>query len=227
MAKTYAQMKTNVGNFVQDTSSPFATLIGRWINDKYRDIARRGKWSALIDFDYTFNTVVGTATYDLPTDFEQELFVANTTDGQSLNRMTEGEWYEQNTYRYSGGSLTNGKSDTYIILEESSKIMLDPPPDAVRKIVMPYKKVITDMTGDSETVAIKDIEVLIEFGAISEAFAYKKQYQKADYHLQRYENELSKRIMQEKAKMNQQFQRIPSGYQTTHISRFTGEVPYA
>jgi len=227
MSKTYAEMKTNVGNFVQDTGATFAVLVGRWINDKYRDISRRGRWPELVDFDYTFNTVAGTATYDLPADFEQEVFVANTTDGKALDRMTEGQWYELNVSRYNAGVLQNGDPDTYVIQEAEQKIMLDPPPDSVKKIVMPYKKVITDLVGDTDTVDIKDIEVIIEYGAISEGLAYKKQYQKADYYLQRYENELAKRLMQEKTKMNQRFQRISDRTSYGRIFRFTGDVPYA
>jgi hypothetical protein len=227
MAKTYAEMKTNVGNFVQDTSTNMATLIGRWINDKYRDVSRRGKWSALIDFDYTFPTVIGTDAYALPADFEQEIFVANITDGMALARMSEGEWFSQNVTRYNAGVLANGQSDTYVISENTDEIILDPPPDKVRTISMPYKKTITDLSGDSNTVLIKDIEVIIEYGAIAEALAYKKQYQKADYYLQRYENELSKRIQQEKAKHNARWQRISEGYEVGRITRLTGDTSYA
>lgn len=227
MAKTFAQMKSNVGNFVQDTSAPFSVLIANWINDKYRDIARRTNWSALIDFNYTINLIAGTQEYNLPTDFEQELFVANTTDGAKLNRYSEGGWFEERYGAFGGGTIASGTPSRYVILEETGKVLFDPKPDAVKVIAFPYKKTIAELSGDTETTYIKDIEFIIECGAIHEALAYKKQYQKADYYLQKYEKELATRIGQEKNKLNQTLQRISSSYDVSAVRRMTGDTPYA
>ena len=70
-------------------------------------------------------------------------------------------------------------------------------------------------------------EAGLEFGAIGEALAYKKQYQKADYYFQRKEAEVNKRIAQEKAKLNSMLQRVSSGYRVSNVGRLTGDVPYA
>jgi hypothetical protein len=226
MAKTFSTMKTNVGNFVQDTSSGLATLIGVWLNDKYQDIARRFPWSSLINNDYTFNTVAGTATYDLPADFEQEIFVMNTTDGEKLLRYSEPNWWQERFAAYSAGSIASGNPTKYIILKESSKIQLDPKPDAIKVMAFPYKKTITALSGNTDAVVIPDIEVIMEYGAIGEAEAYKKQYQKADYFFQRYEDALSKRVIQEKSLQNQLYQRISQGYQVPNVKRLTGDSSY-
>jgi len=226
MAKTFATMKTNVGNFVQDTSTAFATIIGVFINDKYRDVARRHYWSALVNNDYTFNTVAGTATYDLPADFEQEIFVANITDGEEITRYTENNWWKERYSAYQAGSIQRGTIARYVILEESTKIQLDPTPNAVKTIAFPYKKTITELSGNTDTVLIKDIEHVIELGAIGEALAYKKQYAKADYYLQRYEQENIKRITQEKLKTNQKWQRVSETYRVPSVTRLTGDTSY-
>jgi hypothetical protein len=34
MNKSFSQLRTNVGNRVQDTGASLATLIGYWVNDK-------------------------------------------------------------------------------------------------------------------------------------------------------------------------------------------------
>lgn len=226
MAKTFAQMKTNVGDFVQDTTSTFSILIARWLNDKYRDVARRTNWSGLVDFSHTITLVAGTQEYDLPADFEQEIFVANITDGVALNRYTEAQWFNERYSAYSGGAIQSGTPTRYVILESTSKVFFDPNPDQVKTIAFPYKKTITDLTGDSETVLIKDIEFIIECGAIHEALAYKKQYQKADYYNSKYEAELGKRISQEKSKINQLLQRISASYDMGSMRRLTGDTSY-
>ena len=226
MAKTYAVMKTNVGNFVLDTSTAMASIIGNFINDEYRDVARRCTWSSLINFDYTFPTVAATATYSLPADFEQEIFVANITDGTQLTGMNEGNWFKERFSQYQSGSVQSGTSVYYVILREASQIYLEPKPDAVKTIAMPYKKTVTALSGDSDTVAIPDIEVILEYRAISEALAYKKQYQKADYYRQKAEDELSKRISQDKDRRNLAYQRIPAFSSTSIPGRLLGNNSY-
>lgn len=226
MSKTFTTMKTNVGKFVLDTSTPMASLIGNWINDKYRDVARRFAWSSLIDFDYTFPTVIGTSNNTLPADFEQEIFMANITDGYMLTAYNEGNWFRERYGQYSSGTLASGTPMNYIILREEGTSFLDPVPDAVKTMAMPYKKKITDLSGDADTVAIDDAEVIIEMGAIAEALAYKKQYQKSAYYFQRYEDELSKRSAQEKNRRNMAYQRISSTYSIRPNGRLLGNTSY-
>lgn len=151
MSKTLSTMKTNVGNYVQDTSSTFATLIPNWINDKYTDIGRSCLWSSLVNFSKTITTVVGTSTYDLPTDFDQELFVADITNGHMLERNRESDWWRDRHGAYSSGSISNGNPLRYIILEATRQIKLDPPPDAVDTIAIPYKRLVQPLIGITGT----------------------------------------------------------------------------
>jgi hypothetical protein len=227
MSKTFEVMKTNVGNMCgPDTSAEFATLIGVWLNDKYLDIARRIMWSALIDNDYTDATEVGVSEYALPTAFEEELFVADITDGFYLKRYTEGLWWQERATAYQGGAIQGGTASRYVILREADKLKLDPTPNVIHTIAMPYKKSITALAADASTVVIKDIEYIMELGAVALGQAYKKQFAKAGAYSQLYEAELAKRIGQEKSPINQSFQFIPGRADSSAIMPMTGWASY-
>jgi hypothetical protein len=300
MGKTLTTMKTNVGKQIRDTSSAFAAVIAVFINDKRRDVWRRCMWSATIDDNYTFESVVGTATYDLPSDFDTELFVANIAKGRSLERMTQGQFWRERASAYQSDTISNGTSIYYSILEEVitssgypyGQLRLDPPPDTAETYAMPYRRKFTDLielTGqcdtdtaskiidsdntfitsgvkpgmrvknttdntysyissvDSETqltidsdlcpdgnenftiageIVIPDIDWIVELGSIGEAWAYKRQFQKANYYLNRYEVELRRRIGQERSKINQRYQMISENYRTAPYRRFSGDTSY-
>jgi len=300
--KNFSTMKTNCGNMVQDTSSTFATIIGTFLNDKYRDVWRRILWTDIIDDDYTFTSVLDQAQYDLPSDFEEELYVQNiTAQSGALARKTIGEWWRDRGEGYASGALDSGTPNNYVILKEVinssgnpyGAIKLDPPCDtASESYAMPYKRMHTDLLGttgtattdtaskiiasastfktdgvepgmrvnnttdgtygivasvDSETQLtmdsdlcpdgdesftisnlplIADISWILELGAIGEAFAYKRQMQKSDYFLSRYEKELRTRISQERSQANQRYQIIPQSHESARIRRFSGDKPY-
>ena len=226
MSKTLTVMQTNVGNMVQDTSTSFAVLIKVWLNDKYQDISRRHNWSALIDDNYTDATEVGVAEYNLPSDFEEELFVADTTDGFYLKRQTEGLWWRERAEAYLAGTIQGGTARNYVILRETSKLKLDPTPDKIHTIAMPYKKSFTALSATIDVPVIKDIEVIMELGATSMAEAYKKQFAKAGMYMQLYEQELARRIGQERSPVNQSFQFIPERADPSAIMPMTGWGSY-
>ena len=45
--KQFSTLKTNVGYFVQDTSTALNTLIGYWVNNRYRDLLNAYDWEQL------------------------------------------------------------------------------------------------------------------------------------------------------------------------------------
>jgi len=227
MAKAFSVMKTNVGNQVMDTSTAMATLIGVWLNDKYKDVSRRCEWAVLIDDDYTIAvTAAGGATYALPADFDHEIFVADKTNGIVLKRYNTGNWWTERSQDYSGAALQTGQPTKYIIELQSGKVRLDPAPNATLTLAFPYKTIITDLSADADEPVILDIEFLMEMGAIGEAWAYKKQFNKADYYFQRYETEVNKRVGQERSQINQMYQWISAGYRVHGVSRLTGDNSY-
>lgn len=301
MNRTFTEMKTKVGNFVEDTDADLLTLIGEWLNDKLSDAHGRCNWSNAVNFTYTFPTVAAQQAYNTPSDFEEELFVGNITDGEELARAPEGNWMTDRIGAYSGGTIASDSNPRNYVVSKSAlkttgsgfgKIYLDPTPNAVKTIAMPYKKKHLRLLGttgtcttdtankviavastfitsgveagmilknttdntysyissvDSETQLTCDTDVcpdgneefvisneltiirldwILELGAIAELYAYKKQFQKADYYAQKFEAELEKRIMQEQAVTNQLFQSIIADYRMGGIYRLTGNSSY-
>jgi len=203
MSKTFAVMKTNVTNFVQDTSSNMKTLAGVFINDAYQSVARRNLFESIIDHDYTFDTVISQSEYSLPSDFEEELFLANIATGCKLVRYTQKDWWEKRYSAYLNDSITAGTPDRYMILYDQDKLKIDPAPTKAETYAMPYKKRVTDLSGDSDVCTIKDIEMYLEAYAISMAFSYQKQFQKADYWMNKAEFELNNLIESQNSRNNQ------------------------
>lgn len=226
MAKTFATMYANVGTMCGDTSTAFQTIIKVFINDKYRDICSRALHSELIDWDYTITLVSGTATYDFPTSFDFEVFCADITEGFALKRYTEGGWWEERHSAYSAGTIAGSTSTRYMILREASKIRFDPTPNNTHVIAFPYKKIVTDLSATTDTPLINGIDVALEYGATAEAMFYKKQYQKGDYWLQKYENEVNKFLHKIRSYPNQRYQFIPEGRDVVSVKRLTGDASY-
>ena len=84
--RRYADMQTNVGNNIQDTSSATQTIIGRVLNDAYFDLMRRVNFRA-INEDFTFASVAGTEDYVLRSDFGKEIRVVDPTNKFCLTKV--------------------------------------------------------------------------------------------------------------------------------------------
>jgi len=96
MNKSFSVIKSNAGSEVQDTSTSFATIIGRFINRRYFQILRTINWRNINDA-YTFDTVVGTQRYVLPDDFGKEISCTDTTNSGELSKFQIDELYS--TYK--------------------------------------------------------------------------------------------------------------------------------
>jgi hypothetical protein len=229
--KTFSTIKTNVGNMICDTSNDTDTLIGVWVNDAYQDAWRRAYWADLIDDDFTFESVADQAEYSFSsdlgiTDFGKELFVADIANGHMLDRFKIKDWWKNRATDYSDDSLDSGNPLRYVILPEAGSIKLDPPPDTAETYAMPYQKEVSDLSDDSDTPSIVTISTYLEFYATGQGFAYKKQYEKASWWLNRAEAELRKLIKQEYVKINQTYQRKLANYRISKIERFMGNRSY-
>ena len=166
-------MKTNTGSLIQDTSSGTATKILVWLNSKYKDIWRRVNWTAITDDDFTFESAVGTSLYDLPTDFEEELFLANIANGESIQRVTEGEFWRDRTGAHQADTIPNGTVRRYVILEETKitsgvvrrQIRLDPPPSVVDTYALPYKRSFIPLIATTGTATTDTSNKVIDSNA--------------------------------------------------------------
>jgi len=226
MAKAFSTMKTNVGNMLQDTSGATATLIGVWLNDGYQDAWARCLWTSLVDDDFTFESVADQAEYSLESDFGEDVALVRISDGVVLKRVQEKNWWDWYSAKYSDDEIDSGSPQRYVILEESSKIKLDPPPDEANTYAFPYKKTVTDLSGDTDTVDIPRIEQYMEYRALSIGFAYKRKFQVSDSWNNRAEFELQKRMKQERVKINQKYQYRPFHRTMSGIYRLMGDKSY-
>jgi hypothetical protein len=152
--KTFAEMKTNVGRICDmDTSTPFLSLAGGWLNDRYLDAWNRYHWSESINDNYTLTLSSGTAEYPLPLDFALEINVVDITDGFELERYTERLWWKERAGAYSGGTIQQGVACRYRLLLEKLNatgtgfgvISFDPTPNNTHTIAMPYKRSFVPM----------------------------------------------------------------------------------
>ena len=116
MNKNFSQLKTNIGAEVQDTSTTFATIVGRFINRRYFQILRAINWKN-IKPDYSFATVAGTQNYVLPDDFGKELSCADVTNGIPLEKKDLAELYR----RYGDSITTSGTAERYVIYDDVVK----------------------------------------------------------------------------------------------------------
>lgn len=86
--KDYGSMKTDVGEFVGDTTSSFLLKIGKYLNFRYRDILRRYQWKHIFGTT-TISTVANQATYPLPWDFGELIYVWDNTNKITLYEAKE------------------------------------------------------------------------------------------------------------------------------------------
>jgi len=153
-------MKEKVGGFIHDTSDATYTLILQWIDDRYKDVWSRMDWSVAVNEDYTFESVANQAAYDLPLDFEHEIFVANIANGHCLKRETEASWWNKRYSAYNADSITAGAYPSrYKILKQAAnstntgfgKLQLDPTPSAAKTFAMPYKRQYRRLINTTDT----------------------------------------------------------------------------
>jgi len=114
MDKSFLTMKNAIAAEVQDTSTAFATIIGRFINRRYFQILRAINWKN-INSTYSFNTVDGTQDYAMPEDFNKEIGCHDVTNDLQLARFDLEELYRL----YGNDLTTEGSIERYVIYEDT------------------------------------------------------------------------------------------------------------
>lgn len=100
-------MKSNVGSQIQDTSSAMGTLIGVWINNRYRDIVDAYDWEQLYH-NQTITTTANTSAYAFDENTERIIFAVDRTNGAAINITTEQDFLQN----YYDSLEDTGASDT-------------------------------------------------------------------------------------------------------------------
>jgi len=88
-------MKTNVGLMVQDSSASMASLIGVWINNRYREVVNSHTWEQLY-VTQTITTSANVSAYPFDANTDKIVFVNDITNSNTLNITTEEQFLQQN-----------------------------------------------------------------------------------------------------------------------------------
>lgn len=95
MNKNFLTMKNNVGSFVQDSSSSLASLIGVWVNNRYRDIINSYDWTHLYKTQsLTLSASVSAYAFDENTD--RIIHILDATNDAYLDIITEEQFLQEN-----------------------------------------------------------------------------------------------------------------------------------
>ena len=204
MSVNFGQLKTQVGQRVGDTSTTFATIIGYYINQRYREILRRTNFNS-INPDYTItatsaSTVASASTYTLPSDFGKELYVYNSGTSENIPYLSleklEREYYStlQNTGTIDYYSVFSTKDTSAASAEASAarvnKIRFWKAPTTDNYFIIPYVMRPADLSASTDELVL-DCETAVEYGATADAFAYKRNMAKS----REYEGLYEKAIM--------------------------------
>ncbi len=105
--KSFSVQKSDIGLMVQDTSSALATLIGIWINNRYRDIVNSYDWEQLYH-NQTITTTANTSAYAFDENTDRLVFAVDRTNGAAINITTEQDFLQN----YYDSLEDTGSSDT-------------------------------------------------------------------------------------------------------------------
>ena len=208
MAKDFDTLKTNVCNEVGDTDSDMKAIVGVYLNNRYRQLQRMTNWEIYND-DYTITTVAGTASYTLATDFGSELCAVDTTNNETLKRISYQDLIEQNPSDYA----TQGTVSAYTVFRDDSdnmKVRFYHVPNGVVIVAMPYSIKPAALSAGTDT-PIGSFDDLMEIGAKADAWRYKRQFNKAQYFEILFDKELDSLMweMEHQANASAQFGAVP------------------
>lgn len=135
---------------VVNQSGLIAKLVAWTADAAYEIEALHGDWNFMWA-QWSESTIVGTPNYSAPADlgeWDRESFFLNysATTHKRLNEMDYREWRDS----LRNGSLTNAKSDYFVILPNKS-VTLHAPPDAVYTLTADYWMTPTRMSANTDT----------------------------------------------------------------------------
>lgn len=194
MSTNFGTIKTNIGTRVGDTSTSFATTIGVYINQRYKDVLRRTNWDA-IKSDYVVSGVSGTSDYTLASNFGKALYVYDTVNKKDLTAAT----LEDLELQYQSELLNSGTVDYYAIFNTTDstaasaarikKLRLWRTPNTDIDFDVPYTLYPADLSSSTDELVL-ECERAVEYGATSDAWLTKRQGNKAQYFESLYEKEI-------------------------------------
>jgi len=91
--KQFSTLKTNVGYFVQDTSTALNTLIGYWVNNRYRDLLNAYDWEQLYHTQ-ALTASASIAEYPMDENTERLIWVNDNGNDTYSDIITEQEFWQ-------------------------------------------------------------------------------------------------------------------------------------
>lgn len=149
--KNFGTMKTKVGNSVQDTSANFKTLVGQYLNDRYRQVLQRSNHIQTSTIDYQITATGGVEDIALPVDFKDMVKLLDKTNKRTLTQIDPQEWM----VKFKDSIDTAGLMENYTIFEDV--VREQPSAASVITVVSSSAADITQtvqirgVVGDSET----------------------------------------------------------------------------
>ena len=191
MSVAYSTLKTQVSQRVGDTSDAMKTIIGTYINQRYKDVLRRTNWNA-INNSFEVTSTSGTSDQFLPANFGKELYVYDTVQLKDIPYASL-ETLEQ---AYQDQLNDTGNVELYTILDSidtsattsarTKAIRFWRTPNASAAFEVPYTIRPADLSSDTDQLVL-DCETAVEYGAAADAWLYKRQFAKAQYYEAMYE----------------------------------------
>lgn len=113
MNKTFTSMKTTVGQNVQDTSSSMLSIIGGYINDRYKEIRQRLKHCLVRTGRLDYVVSVSSEDIVLPDDVADVVSVIDKTNNLRLEEVSPQDWVNRNYATID----TAGTVDSYTVYD--------------------------------------------------------------------------------------------------------------
>jgi hypothetical protein len=198
---------------VGDTSTAFATILGTYINQRYKDVLRRTNF-LVIKEDYAItatsaSTVASASTYTLPSNFGKELYVFNSGTGDDIPFLSfeklEQEYQSQlnNTGTIEYYSIFDTTESTAASAARIKKIRFWRAPSTDNYFTIPYTLSPAALSASSDELVL-DCETAVEYGATADAWAYKRQFVKSQYYEALYEKAIQTLMWDKANQPNQQ-----------------------
>jgi hypothetical protein len=214
LSKQFSIIISNIGAEVQDTSVAFGELIKNWVNRRYQQVFREINWN-IINADYTISVTSAAQDYELPSDFGKEINCVDSTNGTELQKIDIQRLFTD----YPGEVSDGGTVERYAIYRSDDKkqyIKFHYYPTTSLTIDLPYIVKPTDLVATGDTT-ILPVEDLLELGAISDAWRYKRQFAKAGDYEMKFLAELQKFVWEQENQPNQVHQFIPATYNRDNL----------
>lgn len=174
----FSTLRGQVAAYMHDTSTATDTLIKAWINEAYQEILGFADYTFLMK-KATITTAVGTSEYNLATDVDHIIEMAQTNTPIKLEQISLRDYLE-----LIPNTSESGYPLYYMAIENNSqttkKIKFHPIPSAIGTVTYRYYQQATDLSADADIPLLPtDWHWLIMKGGLVRGLQYLNDFQTA------------------------------------------------